>query len=112
MKKLTLKHTMKVAKIIKKGNLKKEITQLMEQFKEEFQGKEEKVNLEQVGMEVILTVVEACGNDEVEKELYSLLGDIFESNTVEEMTLETLIENFKTLAAENNLIAFFKSASQ
>lgn len=106
MRKLVFKDAMRVARIIKKGNLKDQLSKIAEKTTEE------NVDVGKLGVEVIMTLLEACGDVGVENEIYSLLGDIFEAENVENMSLETLTEKLKQLAKENNLESFFELASQ
>lgn len=108
MRKLVTKDVFKLARIIKKGNIKQELADLAERFSK----KEVKPTAERVGYEIVITIVEACGNKDVEKEIYSLLGDIFEEQDIENMSIETLIGRITQLAKENDLGSFFKLASQ
>ncbi len=103
MKKLNLKHAMTAAKIIKEANLKKELGNILEE------ANAQNANKTRVGMNAAMVIIEACANENVEKQLYTLLDDVFETKS-EEMSLEALIENTKQLAKENNLTAFFNSA--
>lgn len=102
MKKLTGKHVFAMAKIIKAANLKEEIGEIIAKS----QGEQ---NTEKIGIEGMMAVITACGNDKVEQRVYELLDDVFEAKTAD-MSLEAIALNFKQLAQENNLMSFFKSA--
>lgn len=110
MKKLTLKHAMKMAKIVKAAQLKGALSELVEKVNSTSSKEGPTISTTKVGAEIIITVFEACAEDQVEKQLYELLDDVFETNTAD-MSLEALVENFKKLGEENNLTSFFKSAS-
>lgn len=103
MKKLTGKHVFAMAKIIKAASLKEELGEIIAK------SQEEGVKVEKVGIEAMMTIVSACGDDKVEQRVYELLDDVFEAKTAD-MSLEAIAENFKQLARENNLMSFFKSA--
>lgn len=102
MKKLTGKHVFQMAKIIKAANLKEELGEIFEKSQE---GK----SVEKVGIEGLMLVISACGDDKVEQRVYELLDDVFEAK-VSDMSLDAIAESFKQLAKENNLMSFFKSA--
>lgn len=102
MKKLTGKHVFAMAKIIKAANLKEELGEIIAKS----QGEQ---NIEKIGIEGMMAVITACGNDQVEQRVYELLDDVFEAKTAD-MSLEAIALNFKQLAQENNLMSFFKSA--
>lgn len=103
MKKLTGKHVFAMAKIIKAANLKEELGEVIAK------AQSQEISTEKVGIEGLMTVINACGDDKVEQRVYDLLDDVFEAKTAD-MSLETIAENFKKLAKENNLMSFFKSA--
>ncbi|PHV71912.1 hypothetical protein CS063_00070 [Sporanaerobium hydrogeniformans] len=103
MRKLTGKHVFAMAKIIKAANIKEELGEIIAK------SQEEKMSVEKVGIEGLMTVINACGDDKVEQRVYDLLDDVFEAKTAD-MSLEAIAQNFKQLAQENNLMSFFKSA--
>lgn len=65
------------------------------------------------GIEVILTIMEACGNAGVEDHFYKFLSGPFEidSKEIPLLSIEVLIEKFEQLAKDNNLIYFFNQAA-
>ena len=103
MKKLTGKHVFAMAKIIKAANLKDELGEVIAK------AQTGEMSTEKVGIEGLMTVINACGDDKVEQRVYELLDDVFDAK-VADMSLEAIAENFKQLAKENNLMSFFKSA--
>ena len=103
MKKLTGKHVFSMAKIIKAANLKEDLGDIIAK------AQNGEMSTEKVGIEGLMTVISACGDDHVEKRVYELLDDVFEAKTAD-MSLEAIAENFKQLAKENNLMNFFRSA--
>ena len=102
MKKLTGKHIFQMAKIIKAADLKDELGSVIAKNKEG-------ASIDQVGIEAVMTIISACGNDQVERKMYEMLDDLFEAK-VEDMSLEAIATSFKQLAKENDLLSFFKSA--
>ena len=103
MKKLTGKHVFAMAKIIKAANLKEDLGEVIAK------AQTGEMSTEKVGIEGLMTVINACSDDKVEQRVYDLLDDVFESK-VADMSLEAIGQNFKQLAQENNLMSFFKSA--
>lgn len=103
MKKLTGKHVFAMAKIIKAANLKDELGEVIAK------AQEGEMSTEKAGIEGMMAVITACGDDNVENRVYELLDDVFEAKTAD-MSLEMIAVNFKQLAKENNLMSFFKSA--
>lgn len=106
MRKLQFQDAFKVARIIKKTELREK---LQDKVKEINESKE--TDAEKVGIEIIFTLFEGAGD--VEHEVYELLAGVFEmeTNAVKTMDFETLVFNCKKLIAENNIADFFKSAT-
>lgn len=92
-----------MAKIIKAANLKEDLGEVIAK------AQTSEMSTEKVGIEGLMTVINACGDDKVEQKVYDLLDDVFEAK-VADMSLEAITENFKQLAKENNLMSFFRSA--
>lgn len=69
---------------------------------------------EAAGFEAIMTVFEACSTERLEKMLYELLGGICEKtpDDIANQSLEATITDLQSIAKENNLANFFKSASR
>lgn len=65
------------------------------------------------GIEVILTIMEACGNSGVEDKFYKFLAGPFEIDEKEipKLSIEALFKKIEQLAKENNLIYFFNQAA-
>lgn len=105
MRKIIFKDAIQLAKIIKKANLKADFTALAEKISQM-----DDANQTQVGIEMALTLFQACGTESVEQDIYDLLNNIFECDDVASLSLEAVGEKFAILAKENNIISFFKSA--
>ena len=101
MKKLTLKHAIQTAKLIKAADMKKQVADLIEQ------ATKRGVNKTRLGIDITMTLVDVMANDEVETKLYDLLSDVFETKA-EELSLEALAENISKLVKENDVKRFFK----
>ena len=65
------------------------------------------------GFDMIWSIFDLATEAEGENALYEFLSGPFEMSAKEvaDLDLETLFDNLKQLAAENNLTAFFKSAA-
>jgi len=135
MRKILFKDVMSLARIIKKGNLKADIIEISNKIKSKYnveknESNEEKQDvspeidesklkeideseLKEIGLEIMFTIFEMCGDSGVEKELYKMLDSIFEAEkSIENMELIDVVKNFKELAEENDLMLFFKQAGQ
>lgn len=66
------------------------------------------------GFDLIWSLFDTATDKEGEVVLYELLSGPFEMTPeeVENLDLDILITNLKTLAAENNLMVFFKNAAK
>lgn len=105
-RKLLTKDVFKLARIIKKAGIKKE----MAEFAVKLTGNKEKKNIEEIGLEFILLLIEAASD--VEKELYDFLGDVsgLSGADIAELPVTELGDIFKEIAAVNNLGSFFTLA--
>jgi hypothetical protein len=106
MRKLVFGDLFNAAKVIKQANLKSELTEFIKK------GQEKDVDIEELGIEVIMTVVESCGNNGVDQAFYEFLSGPFEmkADEIKNLPLNELIDKFKQLVQENDLVAFFKLA--
>ena len=61
---------------------------------------------------LIMTVIFACSNERQEEGIYELLGGILEKEPEEvaNQPIDELKEDLKKIAAENNLLVFFRQA--
>ena len=105
MRKIEFQDAFKMARIMKKADLKKSF---MEAFKK---GSEEGASEKDIGIDVLFAVVEAVGNEGMEKEVYEFIGSITElgAETIKHQSMSETIEQFKQIVNENNLVDFFKS---
>lgn len=89
---------------------------LREKLKEailELSQKEERPDVESVGVDTLLDMVEAFTEEGAEKAVYALLARPFEISPeeVEALPLGALVSNLDTLAHDPALPAFFKAVS-
>lgn len=92
-----------MAKIIKAANVKEDLVDIISK------AQTGEISSEKVGIEGVMCIINACGDDKVEQKVYDLLDDVFEAKT-EDMSIEVLLQNLKQLAKENNIMSFFRSA--
>ena len=126
MRKIVLSDAFKLARLIKEANLEdifSKFTKLMkkdtsltihEDDSEEIK-KEKQTLLEEkqqsMGFEIIKTVFEVCCTKELEERLYDLLGGIIEKD-VAQQPLDELMDDLKQVAAQNDILNFFKQAGR
>lgn len=106
MKKLALKHAFSLARIIKAADIRSEVVSFAAEI---HNGKK----VDEVGMEFILTLIQAAANEGVEKKIYQLYADLkgVTPGEVEEYDFETVKADLKELIEENDLKSFFNSVS-
>ena len=76
MKKLALRHAFTLARIIKAADIRSEVVAFASEFRE---GKD----VNEVGMEFILTMIQAAADETVEKKIYQLYADLKGTNADE-----------------------------
>lgn len=115
MRKIQLRDVMTFSKILKKTNIKDELTVVFKKAKNTAKNKKvEESDLQQIGMDIIFLLLESAGD--AEDLIYKLLDDIFETEkinkSVKEMNIDEVITYIMQLAKENDLVSFFKSAGK
>lgn len=103
MRKLQTQDVFNTLRLIKKANLREEIKPLLKMA-----GSGE-LNVEEVGIEGILSLIEIMTEKKSEQAIYEVLSGPFEKSPkeIEEMDLILLIEQIETLTKENDLKRFF-----
>lgn len=66
----------------------------------------------EVGINLMMTLITVCGNEEVEKSIYELIGGVAEEEPDDIMNkdLDKLTELLRDIAEQNNLSNFFETA--
>jgi predicted dinucleotide-utilizing enzyme len=103
---------------MKAANLKEELQPFFSksrEIKEKADKKGIKVtekDVKQIGIEVMLTIIEAAGNMGVEDKVYKFLSGPFEMDekSIAGLSIDSLFENCEKMASENNLSVFFNRA--
>ncbi len=103
MRKLQTQDVFNALRAISKANLKEEIKPILKQ------ASAEGVNVEDVGIEGILGLIEIFSQNKSEHAIYDVLAGPFEmeAKQIETMDILTLAENLETLSKENDLKRFF-----
>ena len=107
MRRIKTKDVFKMARIIKISGAKEELADTLRASQTSDAGDAGKI-----GVDLIMTLCSACGSEQIEKELYDLIGDIAEvkANDIRDMDLDKLIDLLKEIGELNNLSDFFESA--
>ena len=110
MRKIITRDVCKLARIMKKGNVKENITRAVE----EMEGTKGKKITEKAGIKIMLALFESIGDPEVEELIYDLFGGIaeMEPQQIADMPIEETMEMLKKINEHNNLAAFFKAAGR
>lgn len=105
MRKLQTKDVFSTMRLIKKANMREEIKPFI---KLASQGE---INIEDIGIEGILGLLETFAEKNAENAIYEVLAGPFECKPEEvaSMELNTLKENLEALERENDLKVFFTS---
>jgi hypothetical protein len=103
MRKLQTQDVFAAMRAISKANLKEEIKPLLKK------ASDGETNIEDVGIEGILGMIEIFSQKKSEQAIYEVLAGPFEvtAKEIETMDFVTLAENLETLGKENDLKRFF-----
>lgn len=113
MRKLITRDVFKMARIIHKANAKEEIKQIFQKVADaKDSGADVETMQREAGMEVIAFIIDACGNEDVEKAIYDLIAGIAEkdADAIKNQSLDATIELLKAIAKENDIQNFFSVA--
>lgn len=110
MRKLITSDAFKMMQIIKVAGVKRELESILN----ESIGKSENNEVQAMGIKLFLTVMDGCGTVGVEERFYSLLGGIIgkTAKEVESTELSETMANVAEIVKNNNIMLFFKQASQ
>ena len=109
MRKLGLKDAFSLARIIKAAGIRKEITD----FAEIVRGDAKKQDLEAIGLEFFIVLIESVSDESTERKIYELYADI-KGVTPEEVSMLGFAEikaDIAELMEVNDLKSFFSSLS-
>lgn len=106
MREIITSDVFKLARIMKDGNVKSSVAEL-------FAGPTSK-NAQELGFEIIYTIIEACASEKQEQKVYDLIGGIVEkdADVIKNQNYKITIEDIKAIANNNDLLDFFKEADQ
>lgn len=107
MKKLQTSDVFSAMRIVKASGIRDELKPIF------IKAADGKHSVEDIGIEAILTVIEAASGTKVEKAIYEFLSAPFEMSVedVASLQLDCFMANLKELAKENDIAGFFKSLS-
>ena len=110
MRKLTLPDTFAFARILKAADIKSEIVNFS---KEIIARKKQEINIDEIGLEFVVTLITAAADVKVEEKIYSFLASVCEMDVenIKKLNLSHIKEIISEIIAENDLKAFFQSAS-
>lgn len=105
MRKLNTQDAFKTARIVRYTGLKQMVIDAYKNDK--------KFNREELGVEIIFALIDACGDAKVESDFYALIGGITEkgADAIREQSLDVTIADLKQIFEENDMASFFGSFS-
>lgn len=107
MRKLQTSDVFAALRVIKAANLREELKPMLKRVAEK--SAEEKSDVQDIGIDGILSMVGLLSEAKAEKAMYEVLAGPFEMKASEVAALDivTLADNIQTLAQENDLKVFF-----
>ena len=112
MRKLTLPDTFAFARILKAADIKSEIVNFSKEIIAR-KNKKQEINIDEIGLEFVVTLITAAADVKVEEKIYSFLASVCEMDVenVKKLNLSQVKEIISEIIAENDLKTFFQSAS-
>ena len=112
MRKLTLPDTFAFARILKAADIKSEIVNFSKEIISR-KNKKQEINIDEIGLEFVVTLITAAADVKVEEKIYSFLASVCEMDVenVKKLNLSQIKEIISEIIAENDLKTFFQSAS-
>lgn len=104
MRKIQTQDIFVLARIIKKAELKDKLTELFRGGRAD----------NEIGLDFMMLLLDACGDSVVEESFYKLIGGISEMKPeeVKQLPVNELVDVFKKMSDENDLSTFFRMASK
>lgn len=111
MRKLKTTDVFNALRIIRRANIREELKPVLLSTAEKMAGGN--ADITDIGLDGILTVIEALSAKGAEQGIYEFLAGPFECKPkdVADMELSELIKNLQELAEANDLVSFFHSLS-
>ena len=112
MRKLTLPDAFAFARILKAADIKSEILNFSKEIIAR-KNKNQEINIDEIGLEFVVTLITAAADVKVEEKIYSFLASVCEMDVenIKKLNLSQIKEIISEIIAENDLKAFFQSAS-
>ena len=112
MRKLTLSDAFAFARILKAADIKSEIVNFSKEIIAR-KNKKQEINIDEIGLEFVVTLITAAADVKVEEKIYSFLASVCEMDVenIKKLNLSQIKEIISEIIAENDLKAFFQSAS-
>ena len=112
MRKLTLPDTFALARILKAADIKSEIVNFSKEIIAR-KNKKQEINIDEIGLEFVVTLITAAADVKVEEKIYSFLASVCEMDVenIKKLNISQIKEIISEIIAENDLKTFFQSAS-
>lgn len=108
MRKINTGDVFKMARLLREGNIAEVVRRAY------MDGKKEDADSETIGINVIFDILVSCTDPSVEDQFCDLLAGICEKKKedIRNQSLETTVDDLKRICMENNIVNFFRSASE
>ena len=112
MRKLTLPDTFALARILKAADIKSEIVNFSKEIIAR-KNKKQEINIDEIGLEFVVTLITAAADVKVEEKIYSFLASVCEMDVenIKKLNISQIKEIISEIIAEHDLKTFFQSAS-
>ena len=112
MRKLTLPDAFAFARILKAADIKSEIVNFSKEIIAR-KNKKQEINIDEIGLEFVVTLITAAADVKVEEKIYSFLASVCEMDVenIKKLNISQIKEIISEIIAENDLKTFFQSAS-
>lgn len=112
MRKLTLPDAFAFARILKAADIKNEIVNFSKEIISR-KNKKQEININEIGLEFVVTLITAAADVKVEEKIYSFLASVCEMDVenIKKLNISQIKEIISEIIAENDLKTFFQSAS-
>lgn len=103
MRELQLQDAFDVVRLIKKSGMKQVLQEVL------IEGRKSNASAEEIGIKVLMSLMDAAGDEAMQKEVYALLGSITElgDEAIKTISLDGFADILKQFKEKNNLKSFF-----
>lgn len=108
MRKLITRDVFALARLVRASGARQELQKIVKDLGNKT---EDEINVESVGIDGMLAILECCGERKAEAAFYEMIEDIAEVKGVSELPVEDFFEILSLINRDNDLPGFFKRVS-